>query len=87
MRKIAFSFVALITLSACQAEVGTQTWCDEMTDKPKSEWNAQGAVDYAKHCVLQDAVGSESWCNDLEDKPKADWSANDATGYAKHCVF
>lgn len=87
MKKIAFSFVALLTLSACQTEVGTQAWCDEMSEKPKSEWNAQGAVDYAKHCVLQDAVGSEGWCSDLEDKPKGDWSANDATSYAKHCVF
>ncbi|MCG9750177.1 DUF3012 domain-containing protein [Vibrio brasiliensis] len=87
MKKVIFCFVALMSLTACQTEVGTQQWCDEMADKPKSEWNAQGAVDFAKHCVLQDAVGSEAWCNDLEDTPKGDWSANQATSYAKHCVF
>ena len=87
MKKIALSFLVLLTLSACQTEVGTQDWCYEMAEKPKSEWNAQGAVDYAKHCVLLDAVGSEAWCNNLEEKPKGDWSANEATSYAKHCVF
>ncbi|MEF1255433.1 MULTISPECIES: DUF3012 domain-containing protein [unclassified Vibrio] len=87
MKKIILSVVTLLALNACKAEVGTQAWCDEMADKPKSEWNAQGTVDYAKHCVLLDAVGSEAWCSALEDKPKGDWSANEATSYAKHCVF
>ncbi|KJY82865.1 hypothetical protein TW81_11695 [Vibrio galatheae] len=87
MKKIAFAFVVLTTLSACQKEVGTQAWCDDLATKKKSEWKAQEAIDYAKHCLLQDAIGSEAWCNDLEEKPKGDWSTNDATSYAKHCVF
>lgn len=87
MKKIAFALLTLAALSGCKDEIGTQTWCDNMDEKPKTEWNAQSAVDYAKHCVLQDAVGSEAWCSDLDSKPKGDWSANQATSYAKHCVF
>jgi hypothetical protein len=87
MKKITLALFTLLALSACKDEIGTQAWCDNMADTPKSEWNAQGAVDYAKHCVLQDAVGSEAWCNDLEETPKGDWSANDAASYTKHCVF
>ncbi len=87
MKKIAFMLFALVTLSACEDEVGTQSWCDEMDSTPKTEWNAQGAVDYAKHCVLLDAVGSQAWCEQLENKPKADWSTNDATSYAKYCIL
>ncbi|NOH78804.1 DUF3012 domain-containing protein [Vibrio sp. RE86] len=87
MKKVSLALFALLALSACKDEVGTQGWCDNMTEKPKSEWNAQDALDYAKHCVLQDAIGSTEWCSDLEDKPKGDWSANEATSYAKHCVF
>ncbi|WP_038173218.1 MULTISPECIES: DUF3012 domain-containing protein [Vibrio] len=87
MMKTLWSLSALVLLSACQDEIGTQAWCDKMADTTKSEWSAQGAMDYAKHCVLLDAVGSEPWCNSLEDKPKGDWSSNEATSYAKHCIF
>lgn len=76
-----------LVLSACKAEVGTQEWCDDMQAKPKSEWNAQGAMDFAKHCVFQNTIGSEGWCQDLSDKPKGDWTANEATSYAKHCIL
>lgn len=87
MKKLAFSLFTLLAVSACKDEVGTQDWCDAMDQTPKTEWNAQTAVDYAKHCVILDAVGSEAWCNQLEDKPKADWSTNDAASYTKHCIF
>ncbi|GAK15605.1 hypothetical protein JCM19053_908 [Vibrio sp. JCM 19053] len=58
-----------------------------MRDKPKTEWTADNAVDFAKHCVLQDGVGSEQWCENLKDKPKGDWTANEATSFTKHCIF
>ncbi|WP_281516130.1 DUF3012 domain-containing protein, partial [Vibrio parahaemolyticus] len=48
---------------------------------------ADNAVDFAKHCVLQDGVGSEQWCESLKDKPKGDWTANEATSFTKHCIF
>lgn len=87
MKRKVFVLAAAIALSACQEEIGTQQWCDNMQDKPKSEWNAQGALDFAKHCVFQNTVGSEAWCKDLADKPKGEWTANEATSYAKHCIL
>mgnify|MGYP003884871427 CR=1 FL=1 len=87
MKKLALALFALLALSACKDEVGTQGWCETMDNTPKTEWNAQTAVDYAKHCVILDAVGSEAWCKQLDNTPKADWSANDAASYAKHCIF
>ncbi|MEF1290858.1 DUF3012 domain-containing protein [Vibrio sp. M260118] len=87
MKKTALIVLALVTLSGCQKEIGTQAWCDEMTETPKSKWTGQNAIDYAKYCVLLDAVGSESWCNELKEKPKGDWSANDAKNFAQYCVF
>ncbi|MGX1927420.1 DUF3012 domain-containing protein [Vibrio sp. NH-7] len=87
MKKLPLVLFALVALSACKDEVGTQNWCDSKAQGPKSEWSAQDALDYAKHCVLQDAVGSESWCESMSDKPKGDWSANEAKNFATHCIL
>ena len=43
---------ALLLLCACAPEVGSQRWCDAMDEKPKGDWTANEAMDYAKHCVL-----------------------------------
>ncbi|MDR9826215.1 DUF3012 domain-containing protein [Vibrio sp. FNV 38] len=87
MKKTILILFTLGLLSGCEAEIGTQSWCDSMNEMPKSDWTAQVTFDYAKHCVLMDAVGSPGWCEGLEGKPKGDWSTNEATSYAKHCVF
>lgn len=53
--RIAFSAVALAalaTLSACSPEVGSKEWCTQMKEKPKGDWSANEAADFAKHCVL-----------------------------------
>lgn len=39
-------------LTACSPEVGSQEWCDELKNKPKGEWTANEAGDFAKHCIL-----------------------------------
>ncbi|MCG9595477.1 DUF3012 domain-containing protein [Vibrio sp. Isolate25] len=87
MKRLIVILATGFALNACKAEVGTQDWCDNMQEKPKSEWNAQGALDFAKHCVFQNTVGSEAWCQSVSDKPKGDWTANEATSYAKHCIL
>ncbi|CAH1561390.1 DUF3012 domain-containing protein [Vibrio rotiferianus] len=87
MKKLVMLLLAATALTACSDEVGTEAWCKDMREKPKTEWTADNAVDFAKHCVLQDGIGSEQWCEDLKEKPKGDWTANEATGFAKHCVF
>ncbi|MDH4107737.1 MAG: DUF3012 domain-containing protein [Gammaproteobacteria bacterium] len=45
-------FVAL-ALAACEPEVGSDAWCKNMEDKPKGDWTANEAVDYAKYCVME----------------------------------
>jgi hypothetical protein len=36
------------------APVGSARWCANMKAKPKGDWTANEAVDFAKHCVLPD---------------------------------
>jgi hypothetical protein len=40
-------------LVGCSPEVGSQKWCDQMNDKPKGDWTANEAADYAKHCIFR----------------------------------
>lgn len=87
MKKLVMLLLASTALTACSDEVGTESWCNDMRDKPKTEWTTESAMDFAKHCVLQDGVGSEQWCKDLKEKPKGDWTANEASSYTKHCIF
>lgn len=86
MKTTLLALLSLLTLSAC-TEVGSKSWCDEMCEKPKSEWNTQNTLDFAKHCLLNNEVGSQSWCEDMDEKSKGDWTAKEATSYAKYCVL
>jgi hypothetical protein len=45
--------LAAATLTACAPEVGSEKWCAKMKEKPKKEWTAEEAGDYAKHCVFE----------------------------------
>ena len=40
-------------VSACAPEVGSDKWCANLKAKPKGDWSANEAVDYAKHCILK----------------------------------
>ena len=42
----------LIFASGCSPEVGTAEWCVMMKEKPKGDWTANEAGEYAKHCLL-----------------------------------
>jgi hypothetical protein len=44
--------LAVAGLSACAPEVGSDAWCKAMEEKPKGDWTANEAVDYAKHCAF-----------------------------------
>ena len=39
-------------LLACSPEVGSEKWCNAMDKKPKGEWTANEAGEYAKYCML-----------------------------------
>jgi hypothetical protein len=43
--------LALLAL-ACAPEVGSKAWCEKLSEKPKGDWTANEAADYAKHCLF-----------------------------------
>jgi hypothetical protein len=46
--------VALLLGSlACAPEVGSDAWCEKMSDTPKGEWSANDAGSFAKNCVFK----------------------------------
>jgi hypothetical protein len=44
--------VAAVGLSACSPEVGSKEWCADMKEKPKGDWSANEAAEFAKSCVF-----------------------------------
>jgi hypothetical protein len=44
--------LALAGLTGCSAEVGSERWCGAMAEKPKGDWTANEAMDYAEHCLI-----------------------------------
>ena len=40
-------------LTACAPEVGSDEWCQEMVDKPKGDWTANEAADFARNCIFE----------------------------------
>ena len=48
---IVFSFLVLIV--GCSHEVGSKEWCADMKEKPKKDWTASEASDYAKSCLFR----------------------------------
>ena len=52
MKKILLLWVSLIQLVACSAEVGSTEWCQDLKQKPKGEWTANEAGDFARHCLF-----------------------------------
>lgn len=53
MRTLLILATTLMLLAACSPEVGSQAWCDQLKDKPKGDWTANEAADYAKHCLFK----------------------------------
>ena len=53
MNRLLLITVALIGLSGCVAEVGSDAWCEDMADKPKGDWSANEAADFAQHCIVR----------------------------------
>lgn len=45
--------VLAVLLAACAPEVGSERWCEALKDKPKGDWSANEAKDFAKHCLFK----------------------------------
>jgi hypothetical protein len=43
----------LLMLSACAAEIGSESWCTDMKEKATADWTVNEASDFAKHCILK----------------------------------
>lgn len=52
MKKLIAVLFVCFTVSACAPEVGSKKWCEAMKEKPKGDWTANEATDYAKHCIF-----------------------------------
>ncbi len=79
---------AILILSACSAEPGSEKWCQGMKEKGKGQWTADEAMTYGKHCLLDSqTIGSDDWCADLKEKDKDDWTNEENKNYAKHCLL
>ncbi|MBB3168065.1 DUF3012 domain-containing protein [Simiduia aestuariiviva] len=48
-----FLLLVVFSLVACAPKVGSDAWCKSMAEKPKGDWTANEAKDYAKHCVFK----------------------------------
>jgi len=42
-----------VLFSACAPEVGSKAWCENIAEKPKGDWTANEAKEYAKYCVMK----------------------------------
>lgn len=51
--KLICIMAAALLLNACSAEVGSDAWCADIKEKPKSEWSSNDAGNFAKHCVFK----------------------------------
>ncbi len=45
-------FAFAIFVGACSPEVGSDAWCDDMKEMDKGSWTADGAGNFAKHCIM-----------------------------------
>ncbi|MEJ2565937.1 MAG: DUF3012 domain-containing protein [Gammaproteobacteria bacterium] len=52
-RKMALLLLASSLIAACSPKVGSEAWCKEMKEKPKSEWTSSDLKDFTKHCVFK----------------------------------
>ncbi len=43
----------LLSAAACSPKVGTPAWCEMMEQKPKGDWTANEASDYATNCIFK----------------------------------
>lgn len=55
MKKIILitALASIAFLAACKPEVGSKAWCEAMDEKPKGDWTANEAGEYAKSCVFK----------------------------------
>ena len=55
MKKLAVASVLSLAflLVGCSPEVGSEAWCADMKEKPRGDWTANNAKDFATNCVFK----------------------------------
>lgn len=51
-RKALLLILLAVLAAACAPESGSKAWCEKMDEKPKGDWSANEAAEYAKSCLL-----------------------------------
>lgn len=53
-RHLLFPFlIILMTLSACEPEVGSDAWCEKIAEKPKGDLTINELGEFASNCVFK----------------------------------
>jgi hypothetical protein len=47
------TYFLLLSLNACAPEIGSESWRDNLKQKPKGEWTINKAKDYTRHCLFK----------------------------------
>lgn len=42
-----------VFVCGCAPEVGSERWCEAMREKPRGDWTANEALDFARHCIIE----------------------------------
>jgi hypothetical protein len=51
---VLLSFLATLALFiGCSPTIGSKEWCQDMREKPKGDWTANEAADFAKYCIFE----------------------------------
>ena len=44
--------IGMVGIAACEPEVGSEAWCEQMADTPRGDWTANQVADYAQNCLF-----------------------------------
>jgi len=45
--------LALIAAAGCAPKVGSEAWCEKLSDTPKRDWKGSDAQAFARHCIFK----------------------------------
>jgi hypothetical protein len=48
----ALALLGAAWLAGCAPAIGSERWCEAMKEKPRGDWTANEALEFAKSCVL-----------------------------------
>ncbi len=51
-----FRVVLVVAIAGCTPKVGSESWCEKMSDTPKSEWKGSDAKAFARHCLFKNYI-------------------------------